>query len=41
MKKELEIETEKEMALNEVIGARNKLKLTKLDLQLHKSFGKN
>ena len=34
MKKELEIETEKEMGLNEVIEARNKLKLTKLDLQL-------
>ena len=29
------------MALNEVIEARNKLKLTKLDLQLHKSLGKN
>ena len=34
MKKELEIETEKEKALNEVIEARNKLKLAELDLQL-------
>ena len=34
MKKELKIETEKEKVLNEVIEARNKLKLAKLDLQL-------
>ena len=34
MKKKLEIETEKEKALNEVTEARNKLKLAELDLQL-------
>ena len=34
MKKELEIETEKEKALNEVIEARNKLKPAEIDLQL-------
>ena len=37
MKKELEIETEKEKALNEVIDARNKLKLAEPDLQLGKN----
>ena len=34
MKKELEIETEQGKALNEVIEARNKLKIAELDLQL-------
>ena len=36
MKNELEIETEKEKVLNEVIEAANKLKLAKLDLQVGK-----
>ena len=38
MKKKLEIETEKEKALNEVTEARNKLKLAELDLQLGQSL---
>ena len=37
MKNELEIETEKEKVLNEVIEAANKLKLAKLDLQVGKN----
>lgn len=35
--RQAEIETGKEKALNKVIAARNKLKLTKLNLQLEES----
>ena len=37
MKKELDIETEKEKALSEFIEARNKSKLAELDLHLGQS----